>query len=235
MRLGWACPNLFFYSRACTQGTHWHRNGGEEGIYKGHIEELLKGGQRLYKQLWEAKALESKQLRGTRLHGIYAGYTVVAINIQMANFGWAHPNRVVSQAVFQKCATGHPKFGAERKVRALPWGFALIASRLWTLRAFQKNRSFKKTSKKVGAGWRRGFRWYERACKRHEHTQAVGLGFGGWACIRLSERARLQPPADERACPMSSIRNLKLAKSMAVPNLSSDPSEVLIGQPIGRH
>jgi hypothetical protein len=36
----------------------------------------------------------------------------------------------------------------------------------------------------------------------------IGLGFGGRACIRLSERANLQPPADERAWPMSSIRNL---------------------------
>jgi hypothetical protein len=55
---------------------------------------------------------------------------VIALSIRMANFGWAHPNRVVSQAVFQKIAIGHPKFGAEREVRAPPWGFALIASRL---------------------------------------------------------------------------------------------------------
>jgi hypothetical protein len=52
---------------------------------------------------------------------------------RMANFGWDHPNRVVSQAVFrksQKNAAGHPEFGAERKERSSPWGFALIASRL---------------------------------------------------------------------------------------------------------
>ncbi len=46
----------------------------------------------------------------------------------MANFGWAHLNRVVSQAVFQKLAAGHPKFGVERELRASPWGLALIAS-----------------------------------------------------------------------------------------------------------
>jgi hypothetical protein len=48
----------------------------------------------------------------------------------MANFGWAHPNRVVGQAVFKKVAAGHPKFGAAREMRVSPWGFALIASRL---------------------------------------------------------------------------------------------------------
>jgi hypothetical protein len=61
---------------------------------------------------------------------------------------------------------------------------------------------------KFEVGWRRGFRKYERAGERHERAQAVGLGFGGRACIRLSERASLQPPADERAWPMSSIRHL---------------------------
>jgi hypothetical protein len=66
-----------------------------------------------------------------------------------------------------------------------------------------KNKNF---PKKVVAGWRRGFCWYERAGERHERTQAVGLGFGGRACIWLSERASLQPPANERAWPMSSIR-----------------------------
>jgi hypothetical protein len=44
--------------------------------------------------------------------------TVVALSIPMANFGWAHPNRVVSQAVFQIYVAGHPKFGAEREVRS---------------------------------------------------------------------------------------------------------------------
>jgi hypothetical protein len=75
--------------------------------------------------------------------------------------GWAHPNRVLDQAVLQKFAAGHPKFGAEREVRASPWGFALIASRLDALRV-PENRSFKQKPKKLGAGWR-SFRWYERA------------------------------------------------------------------------
>jgi hypothetical protein len=57
--------------------------------------------------------------------------TVVAISIRSSNFGWTHPNRVVSQAVFQKVAAGHPKFGAEREVRSSTWeSSALIASRL---------------------------------------------------------------------------------------------------------
>jgi hypothetical protein len=136
-------------------------------------------------------------------------YTVVAISIRTSNFGWAHPNRVVSQAVFQKFAAGHPKFGADREVRASPWGFALIASRLdaprFPKKSFlQKNKTFKK----VWAGWRQGFSWYERAGERPERTQAEGLKDGGRACNWLSERVSLQPPADERACPMSSIRNL---------------------------
>jgi hypothetical protein len=41
---------------------------------------------------------------------------------------------------------------------------------------------------KLEVGWRRGFHRYERAGERHERTHAVGLGFGGRACIRLSER-----------------------------------------------
>jgi hypothetical protein len=35
---------------------------------------------------------------------------------------WAHPNRVVSQAVFPKFAAGHSNFGAEHEVRASPLG-----------------------------------------------------------------------------------------------------------------
>jgi hypothetical protein len=82
------------------------------------------------------------------------------------------------------------------------------------------------TKKKVGAGWRQGFCWYERAGERPERTQAVGLK-DWWAGLQLAERAsdftaagsthavvrcksnQLQPPGDERACPMSSIRNLR--------------------------
>jgi hypothetical protein len=88
-------------------------------------------------------------------------------------------------------------------------GDARSPRRVWTLHASRKNRSFKKKlPKKLGSGWRQGFRKYERAGERHERAQAVGLGFGGRACIRLSERASLQLPADERAWPMSSIQNL---------------------------
>jgi hypothetical protein len=65
--------------------------------------------------------------------------TVTIIIIRTTNFGWAHPNRVLSQAVFQKFAAGHPKFGAEREVRASTWGLALTASRLDAPRVPKKN------------------------------------------------------------------------------------------------
>jgi hypothetical protein len=65
--------------------------------------------------------------------------TVIVLSIRMANFGWAHPNRVLSQAVFQKFAAGHSKFEAEREVRASSWGFGLIASRLDAPRVPKKN------------------------------------------------------------------------------------------------
>jgi hypothetical protein len=45
--------------------------------------------------------------------------------------------------VFHKFAAGHPKFEAERELRASPWGFALIASRL-DAPSVPKKRSLKK-------------------------------------------------------------------------------------------
>jgi hypothetical protein len=67
--------------------------------------------------------------------------TVVAIIIRISNFGWAHPNRVFSQAVFQKVAGGHPKFGAEREVRSSTWeSSALTASRLGAPRVPKKTK-----------------------------------------------------------------------------------------------
>ncbi len=88
------------------------------------------------------------------IYNLYT-YTVVAISIRSSNFGWARPNRVVSQAVFQKIAAGHPKFGSEREVRASTWGFALIASRLDAPRDQKKPFLHKKTPKKLGqvGGW----------------------------------------------------------------------------------
>jgi hypothetical protein len=65
--------------------------------------------------------------------------TVTIISIRTTNFGWARPNRVFSQAVFQKFAAGHPKFRAEREVRASPWGLAL------TRVAFKRSARSKKT------------------------------------------------------------------------------------------
>jgi hypothetical protein len=115
----------------------------------------------------------------------------------MANFGWAHPNRVVSQAVFQKIAAGHPKFGAERELRASPWGLALIASRLDapsvpTKKVLQKN--CPKSQGRLEAG----FRWYELAGERPERTQAVGLK-DWWAGLQLANRASECTAAGRRA------------------------------------
>ncbi len=75
----------------------------------------------------------------------------IVLSIRMANFGWAHPNRVVSQAVFQKNAAGHPKLEAEREVRASPWEFALIASRLDASRVPKKTvkTKLKKKTKEI--------------------------------------------------------------------------------------
>jgi hypothetical protein len=97
--------------------------------------------------------------------------TVMAISIRTSNFGWAHPNRVVSQAVFQKKSAGHPKFGAEREVRASPWRFALILSRLDAPR-FPKKTIPKKTPKKLGQdGGRVSVGMSERASALNAHKQ----------------------------------------------------------------
>jgi hypothetical protein len=149
------------------------------------------------------------------------------ISIRTTNFGWACPNRVFSQAVFQKFAAGHPKFGVQREVRASPWGLALTActhtlTKLcaptpgaavsWTVSRLNAPRVPKKAffqkTKKLGAGWRHGFRWYERPGERHERTQAVALK-EWWAGLHSAEReSELTAAADKRACPISSIRNL---------------------------
>ncbi len=63
--------------------------------------------------------------------------TVTIISIRTTNFGWARPNRVFSRAMFKKIAAGHPKFGAEREVRASSGG---LAHRV----AFKRSARFKK-------------------------------------------------------------------------------------------
>jgi hypothetical protein len=83
--------------------------------------------------------------------------------------------------VFQKFEAGHPKFGAEREVRASPWGFALIASRLDAPRVPKKTvPSKKKTSKKLGqvGGWASA-RKSERASALHAHKQQACGVVGG--------------------------------------------------------
>ncbi len=94
------------------------------------------------------------------------------INIRMANFGWAHPNRVASQAVFKNIAAGHLKFGAEREVCASPWGFALTVSRLDAPRILNKRSFKKKLRKKLGqVGGRVSASMSERASAMNAHKQ----------------------------------------------------------------
>jgi hypothetical protein len=68
---------------------------------------------------------------------------VTLLSIRTTKFGWARPNRVFSQAVFQNIAVGHPKFGAEREVCASTWD-SRSSLRIWALRAFPKKHVLKK-------------------------------------------------------------------------------------------
>jgi hypothetical protein len=72
--------------------------------------------------------------------------------------------------VFQKIAAGHPKFGAEREVRASLWGFAHIASRLDAPRVSKK--TFLQKKKKLGqVGCRVCAGMSERASALNAHKQ----------------------------------------------------------------
>ncbi len=66
----------------------------------------------------------------------------------------------------------------------------------------------------------------ERASERHERTQAVGLKELR-ADLHLAERESEFTAAGRRAGLSNELHpKFDLAESMAVPNLSSDPSEV---------
>jgi hypothetical protein len=133
--------------------------------------------------------------------------------------------------VFQKFATGHPKFGAEREVRASPWGLALTVSRLDAPRVPQKSLLQKKNPKKVlgkkfEVGWRQVFRWYERAGERPERTQAVALK-EWWGGLHSAERESEFAAAGRQAgLPNELHPNFELAESTAVPKVPKNPSEV---------
>ncbi len=64
----------------------------------------------------------------------------------------------------------------------------------------------------------------ERAGERHERTQAVGLK--EWRLLHSAERDSEFTAAGRRAGPKELHPKFELAESMAVPNRSSDPSEV---------
>jgi hypothetical protein len=71
-----------------------------------------------------------------------------------------------------------------------------------------------------------GFRWYERAGERPVRTQAVGLK-EWWAGLQLAERASELTAAGRRAgLPNELHPKFESVEPMAVPNPSSDPSEV---------
>jgi hypothetical protein len=93
---------------------------------------------------------------------------------------------------------------------------------------FKKNRSLR-NKKNFQKSWGRlegRFRWYERAGERPERTQAVGLK-EWWAALHSAERDSEFTAAERRAgLPNELHPEFEFAKSMAVPNLSSDPSEV---------
>ena len=90
-------------------------------------------------------------------------------------------------------------------------------------------------TKMLGAGWRQGFRWYERPGERHERTQAVALK-EWWAGLHSAEReSEFTATGRQAGLPNKLHPKFELAESMAVPNPSSDPSEVYVDQPIGRH
>ncbi len=72
--------------------------------------------------------------------------------------------------MFKKFAAGHPKFVAEREVRASTWEFALIASRLDALRVLKK--PFLQNKKKLGQVKGRVFAGMsERASALNAHKQ----------------------------------------------------------------
>jgi hypothetical protein len=83
-----------------------------------------------------------------------------------------------------------------------------------------------KNLKNWGSGWRQSFRWYERVGELHESTQAVALE-EWWAGLRLAERESEFTAAGRRmGSPNKLHPKFELAESMAVPNLSSNPSDV---------
>jgi hypothetical protein len=131
--------------------------------------------------------------------------------------------------VFQKFAAGHPKFGAEHEVRASPWGLALTVSHLDAPRVPKKSflQKTKNSKKSFGQKFlRQVFRWYERAGERPERTQAVALE-EWWGGLHSAEReSELAAAGRQAGLPNELHQKFELAKSMAVPNLSSDPSEV---------
>jgi hypothetical protein len=134
----------------------------------------------------------------------------VAISIRSSNFGWARPNRVVSQAAFQKIAAGHPKFGSER---SSPWEFsALTASRLDAPRV-PKNPKGKR------------FSWPHRRAAHTGHTHRMSDP-GGPAGPAVPPPAPPAPRASEFTAPgrRAGLPNelhpkFELAESTAVPKI----------------
>jgi hypothetical protein len=114
----------------------------------------------------------------------------------------------------------------ERSAKCAPHrGFALIASPYGHPARSKKNVPKKNNSKQVRA---RYDKYDERAGERPERTQAVGLK-EWWTGLQLAERASEFTAAGRRAgLPNELHPKFELAKPVAVPNPSSNPSKDLL-------
>ncbi len=136
----------------------------------------------------------------------------MAISIRSSNFGWARPNRVLSQAAFQEYAAGHPKFGSEREVRSSPWKFsALTVSRLDAPRV-PKNPKGKR------------FSWPHRRAAHTGHTHrdersGGPRGAGSPAPSPPSTASERVAPGRRAGLPNELHPKFELAESTAVPKI----------------
>jgi hypothetical protein len=159
-------------------------------------------------------------------------------------FGWAHPNRVLSQAVFQKVAARASEVWSRARSALLNLGIQR-AHRV----AFGRSARSKQTKRltiflaahtgrthwphippRATRGAPRGRQSRPQPllpqCGRKERNPPSRAGFR-WAALHSAERANEFTAAGRRAGLANELHpKYKLAKSMAVPNLSSDPSEV---------
>jgi hypothetical protein len=160
------------------------------------------------------------------------------------------PCIVVSQAVFQNIAAGHPKFEARRELlKCAPTQGIQRVDCVAFGRSANQNKSTPKKSpaasppnEQPGEPCGAGPQPLLPQCGRKERTPP---------CLSRSRSSRSRAPASSRTnkareidftaasrragLPNELHPEFELAKSMAVPNPSSNSSEVWVDQPIGRH